>query len=129
LQLEKTQSVLGSAIAISIAMTTYFGLWKLNTNLQPPADPKLELQQNLVFQSMIKEDLRTGDVKEAHAFLEGAAGYFLTGDITEEKLHEVLVKWYPYIQFELHKTIPILKSIETTVNVSRARASALTVPA
>ena len=110
-------------------MTTYFGLWKLNTNLQPPADPKVELQQNMIFQSMLKEDLRNGNVKEAHAFLEGASGYFLTGDITEEKLHETLVKWYPYVQFELHKTIPLEKSIEITVGISRQRAAALTVQA
>jgi len=110
-------------------MTTYFGLWKLNTSLPPPADPKHELQQNLIFQSMIKEDLRAGNLKEAHAFLEGASGYFVTGDITEEKLHETLLKWYPYVQFELHKTIPLEKSVDTAVQISRARAAALQVPA
>ena len=110
-------------------MTTYFGLWKLNTSLQPPADPKLELQQNMMFQSMIKEDLRAGNLKEAHAFLEGASGYFLTGDITEAKLHETLLKWYPFVQFELHKTIPLQDSVDTAVNISKARAAALRVPA
>ena len=115
--------------ATFIAMTTYFGLWKLNTSLQPPADPKLELQQNLIFQSMVKDDLRNGNLKEAHAFLEGASGYFITGDITEEKLHETFLKWYPYVQFELHRTIPLQKSVDTVVSISKARAAALTVPA
>ena len=103
-------------------MTTYFGIWKLNTSL-PPQDPKVELQLNLAFQAMIKQDISDGTIKEAYTFLEGSAGYFLSGDVTEEKLHEVL------ITFELHKTIPILKSIETVVNVSRARVAALKVPA
>ena len=110
-------------------MTTYFGLWKLNTSIEPPADPKLQLQQNLIFQSMIKEHLRSGNIKEAHAFLEGTSGYFISGDTTEEKLHETLLSWYPYVQFELHKTIPLEKSIEATVQISRARAAALQVPA
>jgi hypothetical protein len=110
-------------------MTTYFGLWKLNPNVQPPADPKIVLQQNLMFQAMIKEDLRSGALKECLAFLEGTAGYFVTGDITEEQLYETLGKWYPWVQFELHKTIPIEKASEINVSIARQRAAALTVPA
>ncbi len=110
------------------AMTTYFGLWKQNTNIPPPQDPKVELQMNLAFQSMLKRDTESGVIKEAYTFLEGGQGYFLTGDVTEEKLHESLLQWSPYITFELHKTVPILKSIENLVNVSRARV-AMTVPA
>ena len=110
-------------------MTTYFGIWKLNTNIQPPADPKVELQMNLAFQGMIKRDLESGVVKEAYTFLEGEKGYFLTGDVTEEKLHESLLQWSPYVAFELHRTIPLVKSIENAVNISRARAATMTVTA
>jgi len=110
-------------------MTTYFGLWKLNTNIPPAQDPKIELQQNMAFQAMLKNNLQSGDLKEVHTFLEGGSGYFLTGDITEEKLHENLLAWSPYVTFELHRTLPALKSIEISIGVSRARASALKIPA
>ncbi len=108
-------------------MTTYFGIWKQNTSL-PPQEPKVELQMNLAFQAMIKRDIQSGVIKEAYAFLEGAQGYFLTGDVTEERLHESLLQWYPYVTFELHRTVPLEKSVETAIAVSRARA-AMTVPA
>ncbi len=97
-------------------------------NIPPPADPKVELQMNLAFQSMLKRDLESGVIKEAYSFLEGGWGYFLTGDVTEEKLHESFLQWSPYFTFELHRTVPILKSVENAVNVSRARV-AMTVPA
>lgn len=109
-------------------MTTYFGIWKLNTSIPPAQDPKVELQMNLAFQAMIKQDLESGVIKEGYTFLEGGQGYFLTGDVTEEKLHESLIQWSPYVTFELHKTIPLVKSIESAVSVSRARV-AMTVPA
>jgi len=112
-----------------IDMTTYFGLWKLNTTIPPPTDPKAGLQLILGFQAMLRQDLQSGDIKEAYSFLEGNAGYFLTGDITEEKLHADFLKWSPYVTFELHRTVPLLKSTEESVNVWRARASAMTIPA
>jgi hypothetical protein len=111
-------------------MTTYFGIWKLNTNI-PPQDPKIELQMQLGFQRMIKQDLQEGAVKEAHSFLEGGAGYFISGDVTEEVLHTSLLKYEPYVTFELHKTLPLTKSIEQVIGVLRTRvaASTMTVPA
>jgi hypothetical protein len=125
-------SIFGMCIRTSpfanIAMTTYFGLWKINLSIPPPQDPKVELQMNLAFQAMMKRDLESGVVKEVHTFLEGGQGYFLSGDVPEDKLHEALQQWSPYVTFELHKTIPTLKSIENAISISRARA-AMTVPA
>jgi hypothetical protein len=67
-------------------MATYFGIWKLNIHIPPPRDPKVELQMNLAFQAMIKENIQSGVVKEVYTFLEGGPkGYFLAGDVTEEK--------------------------------------------
>jgi hypothetical protein len=110
-------------------MTTYFGIWKANTNLPPPSDPKVELQQNLAFQAGIRQDLESGVIKEAHTFLQGGSGYFISGDVTEEKLHESLAKWYPYVTFELHRTVPLTRTLENLVAVSRAKVAMLTVPA
>jgi hypothetical protein len=73
-------------------MTTYFGIWKIDTTLQPPQDPKIQLQQNLIFQSLLKIQLDSGDLKEVHTFLEENSGYFISGDITEEKLHKDLLQ-------------------------------------
>ena len=115
--------------AITIQMTTYFGIWKFNTTIPPPQDPKIGLQQNLLFLSLLKRQLESGDLKEVHTFLEGNSGYFLSGDITEEQLHKNLLQWSPYITFEVHRTVPGLKSVEALVAVSRERVALMTVPA
>jgi hypothetical protein len=109
-------------------MTIYFGLWKQNTNIPPPQDPSIQLQQNIAFHAQLKEGVESGDLKEVYTFLEGGSGYFVSGDITEEKLHQRLVAWNPYVIFEVHRTVPTLKSLEMSIGVSRERASALKVP-
>jgi hypothetical protein len=111
-------------------MTSYFGIWKVNTSI-PPQDPKIEVQMYVGFQAMIKQDLQEGVIKEVYSFLEGGSGYFVTGDVTEEKLHTTLLRYEPYVTFELHKVLPLTRSIEELIGVLRARASAmtLTVPA
>ena len=78
---------------------------------------------------MLKHDLESGDIKEVHTFLEGNSGYFISGDITEEQLHKDLLQWSPYITFELHRTVPGLKSVEALVAVARERVALMTIPA
>jgi hypothetical protein len=103
-------------------MPQYFGIWKFNTNLPPPQDPKLAVQQAEAFQALIKSQLQSGVVKESHAFLEGTGGYFITGDVTDEATSEALTAWTPFVTFELHKTIPITRAIEAFVKTQRMRA-------
>jgi hypothetical protein len=110
-------------------MTIYFGLWRINTTIPPPQDPRMELQQYLAFQAMLKQQLESGDLKEVNSFLEGGSGYFISGDITEEKIHANLIAFSPYVTFELHRTLPTTKSLELAINVSRARAAAMKIPA
>jgi hypothetical protein len=110
------------------AMTVYFGLWKANTSL-PPQDPKVEVQLNQAFHAVMQQLLKSGDVKEVNSFIEGGSGYFVSGDITDERLHEILLSWSPYVTFEVHKTVPALKTIEALIGIWKQRAAALTVPA
>jgi hypothetical protein len=55
---------------------------------------------------MIKQNLQEGVVKEALSFLEGGTGYFLNGNVTEERLHESLLRYEPCVTLELHKIPP-----------------------
>ena len=109
-------------------MTTYFGLWKVEPSIAPQ-DPRMAMQLYSAFQSKVKRDIDSGLVKESNSFLEGNAGYFITGDITEEKLHELLLNYTPYLTFEVHRTIPVFKTLENLIAISRERAAALKVPA
>ena len=112
----------------SLVMTTYFGLWKVETSLAPQ-DPKMAIQLYQAFGTQIKRDFESGVLKVNESFLEGNAGYFITGDITEETLHHTLLRFAPYVQFEIHRTIPALKTVEHLVAIAKERAAAMTVPA
>jgi len=50
------------------------------------------------------------------------AGYFITGDVTDEQVFEDLSVWSPYVTFELHRTIPFPKASEIVLKALKARA-------
>lgn len=103
-------------------MTTYFGLWKANYNLPPPPTPAEQVKQQEAFDALLRAQLKSGRVREVHAFLEGGAGYFITGDVSEEEAFQDLALWAPYVTFELHRTVPFPKASELTLKALRQRA-------
>lgn len=102
-------------------MTLYFGLWRLNRSIQPPPTPDAQIMQLEAFNSMIKAQLQVGRLREAHAYIEGGAGYFFF-DGTEEQLVEDLSLWDPFVLFEIHRTIPLQKSSELGLVAVKKRA-------
>ena len=89
----------------------------------------MAMQLYQAFHAQLKRDLESGDVKESNSFLEGNAGYFISGDITEDKLHVLLLNWSPYASFEVHQTVPVLKTVENLIGIAKQRAAVMTVPA
>ena len=73
------------------------------------------------FVAMIKAQLQMGRIKEAHAFLDGGAGYFLY-EGTEEQLSEDISLWDPYVLFEIHRTLSLQRSAELTLAAYKKRA-------
>ncbi len=104
-------------------MTTYFGLWKTNYSLQPPPSPVDQVKQAEAFDGQLRAQLKSGRLREAHSFLEGGAGYFITGDVSEEEVFQDLALWSPYVTFELHRTIPFPKASEIALKAFRQRAA------
>src|SRR5438093_9786416 len=88
-------------------MATYFGLWKANTSLPPPPTPAEQIKQQEGFDALLRGQLKSGRLREVHAFLEGGTGYIITGDVTEEQAFEELAFWSPFVKFELHDTITL----------------------
>src|SRR2546425_12321759 len=93
-------------------MATYFGLWKANTSLPPPPTPAEQIKQQEGFDALLRGQLKSGRLREVHAFLEGGAGYFITGDVTEEQAFEELAGLAPSVSFGLHRTSPFPKGRE-----------------
>jgi hypothetical protein len=96
-------------------MTTYFILWKQNTNIPPPPDLKVAVKMYEGFLAMMNSQLQSGLLKEVHSFLQGDRGYAITGDITDEQLAEAISAWIPFNTFEVHKTIPATKALEFAI--------------
>ncbi len=100
-------------------LTTYFILWKLNLNIPPTPDPRAGVQQLEGFLTMMKNHLNSGIMKESHTFLKGDAGYVITGDISDENLIDMINVYYPFVTFEVHKTLPTIKTIESAINAAK----------
>lgn len=104
-------------------MTVYFGLYKANESIPPPPNPNDAVKQFEGFLAAIKMQLQSGDLKEVHAFVGTNGGYFITGDISAEKLDQNLSLFFPWVTFETHQTTPIEKSIQNAIGAAKMRAS------
>jgi hypothetical protein len=103
-------------------MPPYFGIWRVNLNLQPSANPADQVAQRKAFTDLVKVQLKAGLVHESHGFAEGGAGYSVTGDGPDVQLVEALAMWYPHITFELYRTIPLAKYGELAISALRKRS-------
>lgn len=104
-------------------MTQFFILWKINTTIQPPEDPTREIQQTEGFLALVRHQLTDGCMREVHSFLEGGRGYAITKEnATEEDVYKDLVSWSPYVQFEVHRTVPFPKAIEVVLETQKQKA-------
>lgn len=104
-------------------MASYFGLWKFNFAIPPPADPNMGVQQYEAFLVQMKAQLQSGALKEVHEFIQGGAGYFITGDVSPEKALELTSSWEPWVTFELHQTVKFPRPIEMQIELWKARAA------
>jgi hypothetical protein len=103
-------------------MPVYFGLWHFRGELVPP-DPKVQIPMFEAFVALYKSQVQSGDLKESHAFLEGDRGYFISGDISHEKLLMLIQQWLPFVTFEVHQTVKFPAPIENNIAIAKARAA------
>jgi hypothetical protein len=104
-------------------MTQFFILWEINTTIPPPEDPTRQVQQTEGFLAMVRHDLTDGPMKEIHGFLEGGRGYAITKEnATEEQVYAAIAAWQPYVEFEVHRTVPFPKGVEVILDVQKQRA-------
>ena len=73
------------------------------------------------FNMMLRAQLQAGRLREVNAYLEGDAGYFLY-EGSNEQLAEDLALWSPYVNFEIHQTLPAQKSNELALSALKKRA-------
>lgn len=75
------------------------------------------------FLARYHDDVKSGVIKEVYEFLGGGSGYFISGDVSAEKLQEKLWRWNPYITFEVHETVKFPKPLEFNLAMAKQAAS------
>jgi hypothetical protein len=105
-----------------MGMPTYFGLWHFHGEMLGP-DPEMQAKMFEAFVALYKSQVQSGAIKESHAFLEGDHGYFISGDISHEKLLMTVQQWLPFVTFEIHQTVKFPEPIENNIAIAKARAA------
>jgi hypothetical protein len=83
----------------------------------------MQVMQTEGFLALMRHQLTDGVLKEVQGFLQGDRGYAITKEnATEEQVYKELQAWTPWVEFEVHRTIPFPKAIEITLEVQKARA-------
>jgi hypothetical protein len=83
-------------------MGRYLLLWEADET-KIPLDPKVRLESWLAACEMVKQDFKSGIIKDWGVFLGQAKG-FAIDEGTEEEIQKVILQYIPYFRF---KVIPI----------------------
>jgi hypothetical protein len=92
-------------------MTKNLIIWRVNGNIWPTS-PEVGLKLQLGMAQMTKEDLAKGVHKDIGIAVNGAMGYVIS-ELPEKELYASLMRYQPYISFEIH---PVL-SIDDLINI------------
>ncbi|MCI4344524.1 MAG: hypothetical protein L3J87_02730 [Thermoplasmata archaeon] len=103
-------------------MPTYFGLWHFRPELLPP-DPTMQAQMYEAFVGLYHSQVESGLIKEVHSFLDGISGYYVSGDISHEKMLLAVQQWLPFVTSEVHQTVKFPTPIENNIAIAKARAA------
>jgi hypothetical protein len=74
--------------------------WELNPAALPE-DPEDRAKLWLAQLDMIKEQMKAGITTDWGVCTGEYCGYSVSGDTTEEELNTILLKWTPYVKFDV----------------------------
>jgi len=74
--------------------------WELTTAALPD-DPEDRAKLWLAQLDMIKEQMKAGITTDWGLCPGELCGYSVSGDTTEEELNTILLKWTPYVKFDV----------------------------
>jgi hypothetical protein len=68
---------------------------------------------------MVKADLKTGAITDWGVCYNGSAGYALS-ELSEQDLYEAMLKWMPYVEFDVKPVLDVDQVIESMKKVAAA---------
>ena len=86
-------------------MARYMALWEVNSS-KTPEDPKAKKAQWLVFQEIVKKQLKEGVMKEWGEFAGEMSGYSIC-ECNAVELHTLIAAWVPFVKFKISELLTI----------------------
>jgi len=81
-------------------MTKFYMTWELKQEAIP-GDPEDAAKLWLAQLDMIKDQFKDGITTDWGLFAGELRGYSVSGDMSEEELHTLLLQWSPYVNFKV----------------------------
>jgi hypothetical protein len=86
-----------------------------------PAEPEERVKGWLSMLEMVKADVKAGATKDWGCVAGGDCGYSITEAASETELFTGLLRWTPYVHFEVE---PVLTVDQTIESIKKAAAAA-----
>ncbi|MCI4367941.1 MAG: hypothetical protein L3K09_00015 [Thermoplasmata archaeon] len=81
----------------------------------------MQLKLYEAFLAQHKAQVQAGLVKEVHANLDGVTGYYVSADISHEKMQMVLQQWAPFVTCTCHQATPLTTAISNFIEITKQR--------
>jgi hypothetical protein len=101
-------------------MPKFYIKWQLNPQWTP-ATPEERVKLWLSLLEMVKPDIKAGKAKDWGCVPGEACGYTIREDANEVELFTALLRWMPYVNFEVK---PILTVEQTEESIKKAVVAA-----
>ena len=92
--------------------------WQMNMQFTP-LDPEERVKLWLSMLNMVKADLETGAFTDWGICYDTSAGYAFS-ELSEQDLYEVMLKWMPYVEFDVKPVLDVDQVIESIKKVAAA---------
>jgi hypothetical protein len=100
-------------------MSRYYMKWQINP-LTVPARPEERVKLWISLLDMVKADLKSGMLTD-WGMNSDLSGGFALAETDEVSLHAEILKWIPYIVFDIK---PVLSAEQVMANTTKAAAAA-----
>ena len=92
-------------------MPKFFMKWQIDTT-KTPVNPEERMKLWLSMLEMVKADLEAGVIKDWGICGDASCGYAFS-ELSAEDLYTALLKWMPYINFDIKPVLNVNQTIES----------------
>jgi hypothetical protein len=100
-------------------MSRYFVKWLMDPT-KTPVNPEEMVKGWLAMAEMVKADIAAGKIKDFGIAAGGGWGYAVREEASEAELFTALLKWSPFIGFEVTPVLTVEQAVESIMKVAAA---------